>query len=454
MAKQATIILAEGKRFNVQDLPEEGQYNDQTEDNEYSITPKTFISRTLLSINGNLGRYVEKYKYEDNEVLRFGILASAVTKEKLDNEEIPCTAEKKKQGSTANQSGSSVSKTDQAVKHFSLEIESLKDAINHLLTTDSKTVLVDILERETKGDREVILNAKKAESLTVQTHTVLLYKNPAQDGTHEIVVIDPSNITFSSHLSSDSLHKQLSAINEKFGKISSPSGKLQIYAPDSKVGTGPRVDHYRDCVDIAVKLAFGFNKEGPDFSIVHTVEAQSSNSSPISSLTAEDIKALNVVKDISNVVGIDSGVGSLGKNPPSCKIKQVSDVKTAKMFCKGQRIINDSIKMGTGFLLAEDILKLAKEHADLTAELYSVYNGGDNIQGCQDTMRTKLSSSHEEIKKTLETNYGNLLSSLEKYSSELKKVGNPEGDGTSTYTDSSYWNRYSKEGLKNILDLD
>ena len=30
---------------------------------------------------------------------------------------------------------------------------------------------------------------------------------------------------------------------------------------------------------------------------------------------------------------------------------------------------------------------------------------------------------------------------------------NPEGDGTSTYTDSSYWNRYSKEGLKNILDL-
>ena len=70
-------------------------------------------------------------------------------------------------------------------------------------------------------------------------------------------MIDPSNSDYSKHLAANSL---ILGLDDILIEIIAPSKQLKIYASPDKNRVGANPDQYRDCIDIAVKLAFGLRK--------------------------------------------------------------------------------------------------------------------------------------------------------------------------------------------------
>lgn len=102
-------------------------------------------------------------------------------------------------------------------------VETAKDLLN-----ESQAVILDIFVRNDQG-------SIKLENNIPETHTVVLYKQESK-----YLVIDPSNASFSTILSGV---KDVVCCFDK---------NVQIYKPDGKTD-----EHsWRDCIDIAVKLAF------------------------------------------------------------------------------------------------------------------------------------------------------------------------------------------------------
>ena len=134
----------------------------------------------------------------------------------------------------------------------------------------SNAVLVDIFDRSAG-----FVNAGDN-----QTHTVVLWKKTGR----EIVLIDPSNVNFSNHLISEIsqvFNVNLSLPNIEgstiYGTQGSPTGYSEYIAPNPLP---------RDCVDIAVKIAFEINEQQKivgDFNLVEkNVFSQISNKRKLS----------------------------------------------------------------------------------------------------------------------------------------------------------------------------
>jgi hypothetical protein len=70
-------------------------------------------------------------------------------------------------------------------------------------------------------------------------------------------VIDPSNSDFSKHLA---YNGDVICGYDHPKQILVSDMPLKIYSPPSKAPIGPKPNEYRDCTDIAVKLAFGLEK--------------------------------------------------------------------------------------------------------------------------------------------------------------------------------------------------
>lgn len=194
--------------------------------------------------------FEDLYKYGDDEVSRFGInTANMNPKQSIDLASIytPAIA---KQASEKSKKSSTSSKKSEAVKTLTpLEVCLLRKAIEHLKT--NQTVLVDIFDKNDNG------SIKLDEEQKLKIHTVVLYRNPADES--QVFVIDPSNSTFSKHLSVNSL-RLFGAIIPDI-KIKTSSTELKIYSPPEGASVGPEPYQYRDCIDIAVKIAFGLNHE-------------------------------------------------------------------------------------------------------------------------------------------------------------------------------------------------
>ncbi len=148
--------------------------------------------------------------------------------------------------------------SDYSKKFISLlEKGIIQQAINFLDYSKSKTVLIDIFARHSKdGTYDESYNADKGKAFktgqikytkdgNIETHTLLLYK---QDD--NILAIDPSNAEFSSIVIGE--NSRLSICLSKDFKIYTPKGD-----------TGFTKYSWRDCIDIAVKLAFNLNKYSP-----------------------------------------------------------------------------------------------------------------------------------------------------------------------------------------------
>jgi hypothetical protein len=130
-----------------------------------------------------------------------------------------------------------------------LEVHQIREAIKHV-NSNNKTALVDIFESLEDGRINIGSDGKPG------IHTVLLSQQIVK-ATTQILVIDPSNSEFSRHLM---FNKEIiCGVGIPVEILASPV-MIKIYAAPSKASVGPASDQYRDCTDIAVKLAFGLNK--------------------------------------------------------------------------------------------------------------------------------------------------------------------------------------------------
>ena len=204
--------------------------------------------------------FIKKYQYKDSktsEVLRFGIDLQYKNL-KIELEEHNNT---QKTLSEHTKDSKNFVKVVENTALAPQEMVAMRCAINALLNTDSKTVLVDVFKRDT--ERKI--------TDVQDTHTVVLYKTE-----NKILVIDPSNPTFSSHL----VNYDKSLLEVDY------SEKTKIYAPvsdKSEIGkklielynsvTGISTDQYRDCIDISVKLAFGLNNSFEKCSSIKNIKA-------------------------------------------------------------------------------------------------------------------------------------------------------------------------------------
>lgn len=194
--------------------------------------------------------FEDLYKYGDDEVSRFGINTASIDPKQSTALASIYTPAIKKQASEQTKKSSTSSKKSEAIKTLTpLEVCLLRKAIEHLKT--NQTVLVDIFDKNDNG------SIKLDEEQKLKIHTIVLYKNPADES--QLFVIDPSNSTFSKHLSLNSL-RLFGPVNPDI-KIKTLSGEVKIYSPPKEASIGPEPYQYRDCIDIAVKIAFELNDE-------------------------------------------------------------------------------------------------------------------------------------------------------------------------------------------------
>ena len=142
--------------------------------------------------------------------------------------------------------------------------------------TKNKCVLFDIFARSSDGIIE-------KEGKKLKTHTVVLFKQK-----DKIILIDPSNSEFSQHITLG-LNKVLLGEHN----IAAYDKKLQIYTPNGETGTEP--NQYRDCTDIAVKIALGFN---------HLCSINSGESTDLDEVMSSDINKVMFLKIIREITKI------------------------------------------------------------------------------------------------------------------------------------------------------
>lgn len=103
---------------------------------------------------------------------------------------------------------------------------------------------------------------------------------------------------------------------------------LQIYIKPNNHDSGPEISQYRDCIDIAVKLAFMFNKE----KVVDFLNV-------IREMDQQKVKAHAIVKALSNDPTIDTNITREMKGL-IIKIKQASDIGVVETFNEIGTLIN------------------------------------------------------------------------------------------------------------------
>lgn len=182
--------------------------------------------------------------------------------------------------------------------------------------------MVDILARDFES-REGQGEVKMKDHLP-EIHTVVLYKEPKISEDDNILVIDPSSNRFSGHLPKFIEQLALKSIVAE-AKI---SGRLQIYKSGNSVG--PNIDQYRDCIDIAVKIAFRLN-EG----IQHLL------------INKNNIQDQEAIIAVSNQSNIDSKSLVLDLEIP-VRIKQSSNTEIDRKFQRADKSINTFVQSMRG----------------------------------------------------------------------------------------------------------
>ena len=300
--------------------------------------------------------FIKKYQYKDSDtskVLRFGInLQYKDLKIELEEHN-----NKQKTLSEHTKDTKNFVKVVESTALAPQEIVALECAINILLNTDSKTVLIDIFKRDI--ERKI--------TDVQDTHTVALYK-----AENKILVIDPSNPTFSSHLVNydrNLLEVDYSEKTKIYAPVSEKSDVGQKLIEFYKSITGICHDQYRDCIDIAVKIAFGLN-----------ASSEKCNS-------IKNIKTLKVIQSVSNNDEINTSIlkdiqkEHFVKAP--LKIMQKSNISISDKFFEYSQKIKEKLlfinkypdKEQEAHKIAENYKKILEEPSESKAFKYvnSIY---------------------------------------------------------------------------------
>lgn len=324
---------------------------EQKEIEGYSITPTTFHSRSFFV---EPVWYTDTFKYADQEVTRFGINAKLLSSLDIEKEGIKIT---RVDGTVA--SSKYQLKDAQKVIHHSLEKHLLQKAIDHLLgNEDCRTALIDVFAR-------VKEEVKVPRGDHPETHTVVLYKNPLVEDGHEITVIDPSNFLFSSHL----LALDLGIKHDLLSKITTIHKGLKIYKPlDDNIG--PEHNQSRDCIDVAVKIAFGLSQHEW---VTINLEEHIKNHPFIQSISSTDLDKTIIVKTVPT------------------RIKQASDINIVSKYHKVSKVLSKNFS----------IIKSQKLYFELMHEytqILDTYNGYfDTIKGLLQCNKTLINKFSEQL---------------------------------------------------------
>lgn len=284
-----------------------------------SITPTTHLQRDLYQDGTDLNSgslasspindaifYQDVYKHKTwaAEIVSFGINSYNVTiRAELVRHNALQATKIATLGAMSN--ASNATNYPQFVKEIiptQYEQELMDCAIKYFVDQKKKVVLVDTFPRALKADSKSKLKLGDIEIPSpiepLATHTVILYKNSRGD----ILVIDPNNPKFSGHL------QHIKVIGQQNFLVSnSPSDMHKIYAPKPNTKTGPTKDLYRDCVDLAVKLAALLDIDPVDYQSVDQVMQSNavfliSNREPITKFPKRIVEDLPLrIKQVSHL---------------------------------------------------------------------------------------------------------------------------------------------------------
>lgn len=186
---------------------------------------------------------------------------------------------------------------DQAVLNYDnfktlhpLETLLFKEALGYMLSEKNKSILVDIFERDKSGYIDISDKDKP------KTHTVVLCREDFSN--NNFLVIDPSNSEFSKHFGLLGVNNILSMELEKEINIFVSPVNYKIYEQNKDIGTGYAFNKFRDCVDIAFKLAKKINEE----------PAEKVTFSAINNKIFEQDKANLIIKVITNNKDLDNNI--------------------------------------------------------------------------------------------------------------------------------------------------
>ena len=132
-----------------------------------------------------------------------------------------------------------------------LETLLFKEALGYMLSEKNKSILVDIFERDKSGYIDISYKDKP------KTHTVVLCREDFSN--NNFLVIDPSNSEFSKHFGLLGVNNILSMELEKEINIFVSPVNYKIYEQNKEIGTECAFNKFRDCIDIAFKLAKKFD---------------------------------------------------------------------------------------------------------------------------------------------------------------------------------------------------
>jgi hypothetical protein len=239
----------------------------------------------------------------ENSVTRFGInadnLHGAIGAELASIYVDTAQAGSSKGGSKVGSSSKSKKEQDSPHMLHPLEIINIREALDFAEKNVQKTVLVDIFARKDTGQINIEQNGSP------EIHSIVLCRQQDPSGKDQVLVIDPSNSHFSRHIAANA------DLIFGYGATIAPaeivvsSQMIKIYVPPQKVPTGPNPDQPRDCVDIAVKIAFGLNKHQVPIDIkdlvsISEMQEITNNTKLNPHLFFEPVEAIARVRQASN----------------------------------------------------------------------------------------------------------------------------------------------------------
>ncbi|XP_065675164.1 uncharacterized protein LOC136091477 [Hydra vulgaris] len=211
---------------------------------------------------------IHKYQYKESklsEVIRFRInIRNDNIANEISSYNTKLKDSRKDKDVISNISGSSnYKKIQECIDLTESECVVLKNAIRYLETSLNNIALVDVFKRELKALKGVQVGEINSNKLDL--HTVVLYKT--EDAfKKKILVIDPNNPLFSSHLSKFNYDSNTVEV------LCDSNKKYKIYTHEggnSKTNTAGQIEEpYRDCIDISVKISFVLNNSGKKYKSV------------------------------------------------------------------------------------------------------------------------------------------------------------------------------------------
>ena len=262
--------------------------------------------------------FIKKYQYKNSEtsqVLRLGIntLNDKIKQVVVTHNNAEHNLVKENNPALSNFS-KIISKKDNLstyIEYAEANITGIeKNIINYaktILSVEHPSILLDLFARDDNNG-----HIKYNEDGSIETHTIVLYKQESK-----YLVIDPSKATFSDIL--------IGAGNDV---VICLDKEFQIYKPLDNKNIGYGQMQWRDCIDIAVKLAFYINKYNP---MIELQEVEIGNTKEKYFVTERSsLQKCNFVEDITNNSAINQSLPSEIKMY-AFRSQQSSDITEQKL---------------------------------------------------------------------------------------------------------------------------